>query len=150
MNGVSGKLRGVENAKAFERFIKDREKNGDWPQFIGPGGRRLNKRAISKACGLGGSIFTQNPRVKARFKGLTAELLASGILKGEEDRGHLSSSTGLSRDEAVGFIEGQIASLATEMLDINTKLDDITRKVADYEAEFQIIIRSRSSAKKGG
>jgi hypothetical protein len=144
-------LAGKANLKSFEDFINARKNDSKWQEYILPGGKELNKTAISdsKECGFKRTVFVQNPAIKARYARLVEELISKGILKGDNDNIPLGS-TGLSRDEAVLELMNTIAELETEIDDLMRFLKKTETKVTEYEDEAKIIIRGRADKKKGG
>lgn len=148
MNSKSGKIAGIENVVAFERFIKTRENHGDWGQFILPGCRRLNKSAIAKSaeCGFGKSVFVQNPQVRSRFVRLEAELVAEGVLAVED--WSCAGASGKTPIEALSALEEQISNLGDGVSNLKKFIDEVNSKAVEYEAEAKVIVEARSLASK--
>lgn len=146
MSGKSGKIAGKDNVSAFEDFIA-RTKMTGWQQYILPGGRGLNKTAISKSCRFARSVFVQNPSIKLRCAKLVDELVSKGILKADCDDTLLLGSAGLTRDEAVKEFTDKLAELENAIADLMRVVKEADEKAAYYETEAEIIIKGRGTAK---
>ena len=76
----SGRIKGANNVKAFEEFIKLHNQQDDWLNYLNPSKEKLRRLQICEECGFSKSALRQNPLLKDMLKNLELELLQKGVL----------------------------------------------------------------------
>jgi hypothetical protein len=74
-----GRQGGAQNIKAFKEWVIERERTGDWVDYVRRG--QLNRSEIAKECGFALSSFRSNSGLKSALDDVEAQLLSSGVLK---------------------------------------------------------------------
>ena len=136
MKKISGRDMGVKNLAQFESWVAERDKAGDWPDYIR--GDKLNRSEIAAECGFALSVVRQNPAVKEALAALEERLLASGVFGLSKTTqnlaaGHVAEASRLAVDgrilaakgkaeQRVKVLEDQNATLRAEALDLRKKL----------------------------
>lgn len=78
---ISGRIKGANNVKAFDEFIKLHNHQDDWFKFLNPSKEKLRRTLICEECGFSKSALRQNPLLKDMLKNLEMELLQQGVLR---------------------------------------------------------------------
>ena len=60
----SGRVKGANNVKAFEEFIKLHNQQDDWYKYLNPSKEKLRRTHICEECGFSKSALSQNPFLK--------------------------------------------------------------------------------------
>ena len=76
----SGKVKGANNVKSFDEFVKLRNQLSDWHRYINSSRKKLIRTLICKECSFGKSAFIQNPLLKEKFRRLELDLQQKDIL----------------------------------------------------------------------
>lgn len=77
---------GNDNFEKFMAFVSEREKEGDWEDFVGRNGLELNKSKMAKEAGLKRrQVFVDNAQISAKLKEQELLLRKRGVL-GEDKR----------------------------------------------------------------
>ena len=76
--------KGIENLLAFQNWIDERKKMGDWNNYVR--GAKLHRGEISKECGFSTNVFkvNGNQEIRESLSHLEESLLLQGILKKSE------------------------------------------------------------------
>ncbi|WP_426148145.1 VPA1267 family protein [Polaromonas sp. DSR2-3-2] len=136
MEKLSGRDMGVKNLVQFESWVAERDKAGDWPDYIR--GDKLNRSEIAAECGFALSVVRQNPAVKEALAALEERLLALGLfglskIAQNPSAGHVAEASRLAVDgrilaakgkteQRVKVLEEQNATLRAEARDLREKL----------------------------
>ena len=136
MEKLSGRDMGVKNLVQFESWVAERDKAGDWPDYIR--GDKLNRTEIAAECGFALTVVRQNPAVKKALAALEDRLLASGLfglpkIVQNPSTGHVTEASRLAVDgrilaakgkaeQRVKVLEEQNATLRAEARDLREKL----------------------------
>lgn len=136
MEKLSGRDMGAHNLIRFESWIAERDKAGDWPDYIRVD--KLNRSEIAAECGFALSVVRQNPGVKEALAALEERLLALGLfglpkIVQNPSAGHVAEASRLAVDgrilaakgkaeQRVKVLEEQNATLRAEARDLREKL----------------------------
>lgn len=136
MEKLSGRDMGVKNLIRFESWVAERDKAGDWPDYIR--GDKLNRSEIAAECGFALSVIRQNPAIKEALAVVEERLLASGLFELSKiaqtsPTGHVAEASRLAVDgrilaakgkaeQRVKVLEEQNATLRAEARDLREKL----------------------------
>lgn len=71
----------VSYLRRIQLLFQKAEMSGDWGYLVAPGGDKLQRTALLKACNFPRSTLYQNAKVKALLAKTELHLLATGVLK---------------------------------------------------------------------
>jgi chromosome segregation ATPase len=132
----SGRQVAAANVQKFMAWIEERDRAGDWRDYIRQG--MLNRSEVAAECGFALSVMRQNPAVKTALTALEERLRASGTL-GEQKSDQSAATRApdaattlvLDRrimaakakaEQRIKSLEEQLAAARAEVRDLRTKL----------------------------
>ncbi|MEM5531404.1 hypothetical protein [Pseudoalteromonas arctica] len=74
------KARGVENLNRFTAFVSERDRLGDWEDYVLKNKLDLNKKMIARDCEFDRKRITENSAIFDIYKDIKNSLLKKGIL----------------------------------------------------------------------
>ena len=99
----------------FENFIRERDQNKDWANYVSNDGLSLVKQRIVKQCEFPRSTFYQDKTIKQRLSQLEARLRGRGVLKSED-----ASNTHHTQEEVAAEVR---------LSDFNARLDALQMRI---------------------
>jgi hypothetical protein len=131
-----GRQGGAENVKAFNEWVSERERAGDWADYVRRG--QLNRSEIAKECDFALSSFRSNSGLKSALDDVEAQLLRSGAFgtlknsqsatvripygKASEAIDHRIMIAKNQSDQRVKALEEQNAALRAEVHELREQL----------------------------
>lgn len=128
MLSKSGRIKGANNVKAFEEFIKFHNQQNDWFNYLISSKKKLRRSVICEECGFSKSVLSQNPLVKNMLKNLEKELLDKGILKN-----NCLQDDGIDYPDQVAFAK----SYSIKLLNLKDNIIMLEKKIALYQSELE-------------
>jgi hypothetical protein len=131
---TGGREGGEANVKAFKNWGSERERAGDWTDYVYRG--QLNRSEVARECNFALSCFRSNPSLKSELISVEARLREAGILPDVSlvgastsvDCGSHSSTeerilnAKYKAEQRIKTLEEQNASLKAEVLDLRQQL----------------------------
>lgn len=74
------KSRGVENLNKFTSFVSERDRLGDWEDYVLGNKLDLNKKMIARECGFDRKRITENSKIFKIHNDVKSDLIKKGIL----------------------------------------------------------------------
>lgn len=128
------------NLERFEVFIKERNKQGDWEDYVLPDSFDLNKKMIARECGFDRKRITGNSKIKEKYDAIVSDLLRKGVLlKNPNTPTELrqAKQQGISNSrEKAALKKTQEANIALEeeLFQTKAELNKINKKLQRLEA----------------
>lgn len=124
----SGRIKGINNAKAFDEFIQLHNQQDDWHIYLNPSKEKLRRTQICEECGFSKSAFRQNPLIKDMLKNLELDLLQKGVLKNKflklEDLNYPGQNE---------FIK----SYGAKLMKLKDSMDSVDKMITLYQMELE-------------
>ena len=124
----SGRIKAVNNVKAFEKFIKLHTEQGDWYKYLNRSKVKLIRLKICEECGFSRSALSQNPKIKEMLNELEIDLLNKGILSKnyflEENLIHI---------DKIEFVE----SFGEKLMKLKNDTEKVEKTIAFYQSELE-------------
>lgn len=124
----SGRVKGANNVKAFDEFIKLHNQQDDWLNYLNPSKEKLSRSHICEECGFSKSALRQNPLLKDMLKNLEVELLQKGVL-----RNISSQLEDLNYPDQVEFVK----SYDKKLMKLRDSMDMVDKMIALYQLELE-------------
>lgn len=124
----SGRIKGANNVKAFEKFIKLHNQQDDWLNYLNPSKEKLRRSVICEECGFSKSALIQNPTLKDILKNLELELMQKGVLRNKSLQ--LEDFNYPDQKEFVNSFDEKLMKLRENM-------DTIDKMIAFYQMELE-------------
>lgn len=128
------------NLKRFETFVEERDKQGDWEDYVLPERFDLNKKMIARECEFDRKRITGNSKIKEKYDAIVNDLLKKGILLENpktptEQRKAKQQGISNSREKAA-LKKTQEANIALEeeLFQTKAELDKTNKKLQQLEA----------------
>lgn len=128
MVSESGRIKGANNVKAFDEFIKLHNQQDDWQNYLNRSKEKLIRSHICEECGFGKSALRQNPLLKDMLKNLELELLHRGVLRNkslQQEDFHFPD-----QNEFVKSYDGKLMKLRERM-------DMVDEMIGLYQSELE-------------
>jgi hypothetical protein len=124
----SGRIKGANNVKAFDKFIRLHNQRDDWINYVNPGKKKLKRSLICEECGFSKSALTQNPLLKEMLKNLELELLQKGVLRNKS-----LQLEELNYPNQKEFIK----SYDEKLMKLRDSLDMVDKMISLYQLELE-------------
>jgi ribonucleotide reductase alpha subunit len=132
------------NTKRFENFVKEREEQFDWEDYVLPNRLDLNKKMIARDCEFDRKRITGNSEIKTKYDKIKEDLIEKGILI-KDDRQpsvkNASASEGIDKSmdkrslkksqETHAALEEQLFQTNKDLLETKEKLK-MLKGIEDY------------------
>lgn len=129
------KSRGVENLNKFTSFVSERDRLGDWEDYVLGNKLDLNKKMIARDCEFDRKRITENSAIFDVYKDIKNSLLKKGILH-EDNRSaakqHSDKSSNISnsldkaslkkQQESNAALQEELYSTQKELFEAEEKL----------------------------
>ncbi|MGR5268295.1 hypothetical protein ACPV5R_11135 [Vibrio astriarenae] len=128
------------NLEKFVAFLKERNKAGDWEDYILPNQLDLNKKMIARECDFDRKRITGNSKIFKEYQAVKLDLVAKGILL-EDTRANTEKATHKTRSvnpkvetNSLSVTHVRNTSLEQELLDTKQKLEKANLRLKQLEA----------------
>lgn len=108
----------------FQNFIRDRNENRDWADYVSRDGVSLVRQRIIEECGFSRSLLYQNEIVKSRLSLLEAELQNRGILKVKGNSSRVQSGKEIGADEKMHELNSRVAAIQLRLDALSILIND--------------------------
>lgn len=124
----SGRIKGANNVKAFDEFIKLHYQQDDWHNYLNPSKGKLRRSQICAECGFSKSALIQNPLLKDMLKNLELKLLQKGVLRSNS-----------FQQEALNFPDQNefVKSYDEKLMKLRDSMDMVNKMIALYKLELE-------------
>lgn len=124
----SGRIKGANNVKAFEEFIKLHNQHDDWLNYLNLSKEKLRRSHICEECGFSKSALRQNPLLKDMLKNLELELLQKGVLRNKS-----LQLEELNYPDQSEFVK----SYDEKLMKLRDSIDMVDKMIALYQMELE-------------
>lgn len=127
------------NLERFTTFVEERNKQGDWEDYVLPNFLDLNKKMIARECEFDRKRITENSKIKAEYEAVKQDLIQKGILiedtrSGSQKLTTKTESINSSRDKAaMKKAQEMAAALEEELFRTKLELDKAKKKLTRLE-----------------
>jgi|GEM_PF-6802323 len=124
----SGRIKGINNGKAFDEFIQLHNEQDDWHIYLNASKEKLRRTPICEECGFSKSALRQNPLIKNMLKNLELELLQKGVLKNKSLK-----QEDLNYPDQNEFIK----SYDEKLMKLKDSMDTVNKMITLYQLELE-------------
>lgn len=124
----SGRIKGANNVKAFDEFIKLHNQQDDWLNYLNPSKEKIRRSHICEECGFSKSALIQNPLLKGMLKNLELELQQKGVLRNKS----LQLENPIYPDQSE-FIK----SYDEKLMKLRDSMDMVDKMIVLYQLELE-------------
>jgi hypothetical protein len=124
----SGRIKGANNVKVFDKFIRLHNQQGDWLNYLNPSKVKLRRTLICEECGFSKSALSQNPLLKEMLKNLEMELLQKGVL-----RNNSLQLEDLNYPDQNEFVK----SYDEKLMKLRDSMYKVDKMIASYQLELE-------------
>lgn len=114
----------MDKKDRLKKFIRDRDENRDWINYISRDGVSLIRQRIIEECGFSRSSLYQNETVKSQLSCLEIELQRRGILKAERNSNGFQPENEVGVDEKIHELNSRVAAILLKIEALSSSIND--------------------------